>query len=71
MYTNADLNTCQYIRLHMKIICLIFHIKTSYIFYFLRYAHKRYVKILFTDFQKEHMLKISLLFKTFTNFKGK
>ena len=41
-------------------------------FYFLKYAHVRYLKSLFTDIQKQkNMLKISLLFKTFTNFAGK
>ena len=41
-------------------------------YYFLRYAHGRYVKSLFTNIQKQwNMLKISLLFKEFTNFTGK
>ena len=41
-------------------------------FYFLKYAHVRYLKSLFTDIQKQkNMLKISLLFKTFANFAGK
>ena len=41
-------------------------------FYFLRYAHVRYVKSLFTNIQKQwNMLKISLLFKKFTNCTGK
>ena len=31
-YTNADLKICEYLRLHMKIICWIFHIKTSFPF---------------------------------------
>ena len=47
----------------------IAHLNT---FYFLRYAHVRYVKRLFTNIQKQkNMLKISLLFKKFRNFKGK
>ena len=49
-------------------------LKISYqnTFYFLKYAHVRYVKSLFTNFQKQkNMLKISLLFKKFANFKGK
>ena len=37
-------------------------------FYFLRYVHVRYLNSLFTNM---NMLKISLLFKTFTNFTGK
>ena len=38
-------------------------------FYFLRNAHVRYLKSLFTNIQKQqNMLKISLLFKKFTNF---
>ena len=41
-------------------------------FYFLRYALVRYVKCLFTNIQKQqNMLKISLLFKKFTNVMGK
>ena len=41
-------------------------------FYFLRYAHVKYVKSLFTNIQKQQdMLKISLLFKKYTNFTGK
>ena len=31
--TNADLKICQYIRLHMKIICRRFHIKTPFTFW--------------------------------------
>ena len=54
-------------------ICWRFHIKN--IFYFLRYAHVRYVKSLFANIQSklkiQNMLKISLLFKKFTNFTGK
>ena len=47
----------------------ISHLNT---FYFLGYAHVRYVKSLFTNIQKQqNMLKISLLFKKFTNFTGK
>ena len=38
----------------------------------MRYAHVRYVISLFTNIQKQwNMLKISLLFKKFTNFTGK
>ena len=41
-------------------------------FYFLRYANVRYVKNLFTNIQKQkNILKISLLFKKFTNFTDK
>ena len=41
----------------------ISHLNT---FYFLRYAHVRYVKSLFTNIQKEwNMLKISLIFKIY------
>ena len=41
-------------------------------FYFLRYAHVRSVKIFFSNIQKQqNMLKISLLLKKFTKFKGK
>ena len=41
-------------------------------FYFLRYVHMRYVKILFTSIQKQYnMLKFSLLFKKFKNLAGK
>ena len=36
------------------------------------YAHPRYMKRLFINIQKQkNMLKISLLFKKFTNFTGK
>ena len=31
-YTNADLKICQYIHLHMKIICQRFYIKTLFAF---------------------------------------
>ena len=45
---------------------------TLNIFYFLRYAHIRYVKILFTGIQKQYnMLKIILPFKKFKNMTGK
>ena len=38
----------------------------------MRYAHVRYLKSLFTNIQKHYnMLKISLLFKKFTNFASK
>ena len=38
----------------------------------LRYAYVRYVKILFTNIQKQqNKIKISLLFKKLTNFTGK
>ena len=48
---------------------LILHENT---FYFLRYVHVRYVKSLFTNIQiQKNMLKISLLFKKFTNFTEK
>ena len=41
-------------------------------FYFLRYAHVKYVKSLFANIQQQkNMLKISLLFTKFTNFTGK
>ena len=41
-------------------------------FYFLRYVHVSLVKSLFTNIQKQqNMLKISLLFKKFTNSTGK
>ena len=49
-------------------------LKTShqYTFCFLRYAHVRCVKGLFINIQKQqNTLKISLLFKKFTNFIGK
>ena len=49
---------CQYLHLHRKIICWRFAIKT---FNFLRYAHTRYVKSLFTNIQKQYnMVKINL-----------
>ena len=41
------LKICQYLRLHMKIICCRFYIKNT--FYFLRYGHLRYVKNFFKD----------------------
>ena len=50
----------------MKKISWRFHIKTP--FPFLRYAHVRYVKSLFTNIQKQ---KISQLFKNITNFMDK
>ena len=38
-------------------------------FYFLRYAHVKYVESLFSNIQKQqNVLKISLLFMKFTNF---
>ena len=41
-------------------------------FYFLRYAHVRYVKRLFTNIQKQqNMSQISLIFKKFTKFTHK
>ena len=47
----------------------ISHLNT---FYFCRYTHVRYVKSLFTNIPKQqNMLKISLLFKKFTNFMRK
>ena len=64
-YTNADLKICQYLRLHMKIKCWRFCIKTPYfsllftLLYFLIYAHVRYLKSLFTNIQKQwYILKI-------------
>ena len=33
MYTNADLKICKYIRLHMKMTCRRFHIKTPFTFW--------------------------------------
>ena len=39
-------------------------------FYFLRYAHVKYVKSLFANIQQQkNMLKISLLFKKITNLR--
>ena len=35
-YTNADLKICQYLRLHMKVICWKFHIKTPFTFWDMR-----------------------------------
>ena len=46
-------------------------LKISYenTFYFLGYVQVRYVKSLFTNIQKQkNLLRISLLFKNFTNF---
>ena len=44
----------------------------KFAFYFLRYAQVRYIKSLFTNIQKQqNLLKISQLFKKFTNFTGK
>ena len=63
-YTNVDLKICQHLCLLMEIICWQFHIK----------LHVRYVKSLLTKIQKNiqrNMLKISLLFKKFTNFTAK
>ena len=46
-------------------------ISRSSTFYFLRYAHVRYVKSVFTNIQKQqNMLKISLLFQKFTKLQG-
>ena len=46
--------------------------RTSFAIFFLRCAHVRHVKGLFTSIQKQqNMLKISLLFRKFTNFTGK
>ena len=40
-------------------------------FHFLRYAHLRYAKCLFTNIQKQYItLKSSILFKKNTNFTG-
>ena len=35
-YSNADLKICQYLRLHMKLICWRFHIKTPFTFWDMR-----------------------------------
>ena len=35
-YSNADLKICQYLSLHMKIICRRFHIKTPFTFWDMR-----------------------------------
>ena len=46
-----------------------FYIKAPFTF---GYVHVRYVKSLFTNIQnQQNMLKISLLFKKFSNFTGK
>ena len=45
----------------------ISHLNT---FYFLRYAHVKYVKSLFANIQKKY-IKMTLLFKKFTSFTGK
>ena len=49
----------------------MFKISYENTLFFLRYAHVRYVKSLFTNIQKQNMLKINLLFMKFTNFLGK
>ena len=50
----------------------MFKILHNNTFYFLRYAHVKYVESLFTNIQKQqNVLKISLLFKKCTNFTGK
>ena len=47
-------------------------LKIFFFFFFLRYAPVKYVKDLFTNIQKQqNKLKISLLFKKFTNLTGK
>ena len=57
----------QYIRLHIKnSITQIAHYNT---FHFLRYAHFRFAKFLFTNIQKQkNTSKSSLRFKKNTNF---
>ena len=45
-YTNADLKICQYICLHMKIICQRFPIKTPSVF---SDVHVRYARSLITN----------------------
>ena len=41
-------------------------------FYFMRYAHARYVKSLFTNIKEQYkMFEINLLFKKITNFTQK
>ena len=46
--------------------------KNSFFFFILRYGHVRNVKSLFTDIQEQqNKIKISQLFKKFTNFTGK
>ena len=47
-YTNTDLKICQYLCSHIKITYCRFHIKAL-----LRDVHVRFVKSLFTDFQKQ------------------
>ena len=57
---------CEYLRLHIKIICWRLHNKVP--FYFLRYTHGRFVS-LFTNIRKRwNTLKISLVHKKFTNW---
>ena len=50
-YTNADVRSVQYINLHVKNSTT----QTAHynIFHFLRYAHFRYAKCLFTNIQKQ------------------
>ena len=39
VHTNADLEICQYLRLHMKMICRWFYIKTPFTFWDMRTWH--------------------------------
>ena len=56
----------RYLRLHIKIIPRRFSIVTP--FTFLRYTHRRYMKCLFTNMQKQqNMLRSCLLFRKAQN----
>ena len=61
---------CQYLRLYKK--DNMPKVSNYNTFCFLRYAHPRYVKCLFTNIRKQwNTLKISLIFKKNANFAGK
>ena len=66
---NAYMKILQYVHFYIK--NRITHIAHCNIFHFLRYAHFKYAKCLFTNIQKQqNTLKSTLLFKKSTNFTG-
>ena len=68
-YTNADLKICQNLRLYVKIICWRFHIKHLLLFEIC--AREICQKFVYKHSEQKNMLKISLLFKKFTNLRIK
>ena len=70
MYTNADLKICQYLRIHMKIICWRFHIKTPIAFWDM-HTWDMWKVGLQTLRNNIAYVKIILLFNKFANLKAR